>query len=83
MGQEEVFKVLKEKGSMTDKEVAGILKISLSSASACLRRLVKNRDVEMKEEIKKYLGGKKGNAKINCKYNLYKIKGRKDIFKND
>lgn len=56
MGQEEVLNVLTKKEFLTTKEIAEILNVSISSASACLRRLVKGNEVIKKKAIlkKKY-----------------------------
>ena len=46
MGQGEVLKVLEEKGSLTEKEIAEILDITISSVWNCLRRLRRSGEVE-------------------------------------
>jgi DNA-binding MarR family transcriptional regulator len=46
MGQGEVVKILEEKGSLTEKQIAEYLGITINSAFTCLRRLIKYGEVE-------------------------------------
>lgn len=46
MGQGEILNLLKEKGTLTEKQIAQILECTISSAAVCLRKLYKQKDIK-------------------------------------
>lgn len=69
MSQGDVLKVLEKKGSLTEKEIAKILDITVSSTWNCLSKLVKSGEVERIEK-----GIEKNGKILNLKCYVFSIK---------
>lgn len=76
MGQGEVLKALSKGEELTEKEIANLLEITISSAWTCLQKLVKSGEVEKKESNLE-LNGKK--TKLKCYVFYLKQDGRKKV----
>lgn len=78
MSQGDVLKVLEKKGSLTEKEIAQILDINVSSVWNCLSKLVRNGEV-----TKEQVGIEKDGKRLKLKCYMFSIKeiknGRKKI----
>jgi len=64
MSQGDILEVLKNNGPLTEKKIAEILGVTISSVASCMRRLEKSGDVKGMES-KSFSHGKEINLKVH------------------